>query len=214
MWSRSLTIARGVATTAIITLSINLPSRIIKATISSSSDRIVASGKFDQKSLIRRSLFFQFIHSMMQLKARMQLHEKVFISIPDRNKKFVLNRPANLQLHIRGMKFLRIIRRNRKINGPAGKSTKDVAVKEEPADRSYVEPLPVTNISSATSQDTQNGKRFTPSNSRIDRSFADVECREWERASLVTIFSYDDPRRDKSLHKRVHVARYSTPWNP
>ncbi|XP_050462970.1 ets DNA-binding protein pokkuri-like isoform X4 [Cataglyphis hispanica] len=45
---------------------------------------------------------------------------------------------------------------NRKINGPAGKSTKDVAVKEEPADRSYVEPLPVTNISSATTQDTQN----------------------------------------------------------
>jgi len=39
------------------------------------------------------------------------------------------------------------------------KSTKDVAVKEEPTDRSYVEPLPVgaTNISSATSQ--ENGKR-------------------------------------------------------
>ncbi|XP_011639745.1 ETS translocation variant 1 [Pogonomyrmex barbatus] len=45
---------------------------------------------------------------------------------------------------------------NRKINGPANKSTKDVAVKEEPADRSYVEPITITNISSATSQDTQN----------------------------------------------------------
>ncbi|XP_011874195.1 PREDICTED: ETS-like protein pointed, isoform P1 isoform X2 [Vollenhovia emeryi] len=42
---------------------------------------------------------------------------------------------------------------NRKINGPASKSTKDVAVKEEPTDRSYVEPLPITNISSAASQE-------------------------------------------------------------
>ncbi|XP_067217285.1 ETS translocation variant 1 isoform X1 [Linepithema humile] len=45
---------------------------------------------------------------------------------------------------------------NRKINAPANKNTKDVAVKEEPADRSYVEPLPITSISSATSQDAQN----------------------------------------------------------
>ncbi|KAG5311090.1 ETV1 protein, partial [Acromyrmex insinuator] len=45
---------------------------------------------------------------------------------------------------------------NRKINGPASKSTKDVAVKEEPTDRSYVEPLPITNISSAASQENAN----------------------------------------------------------
>lgn len=44
------------------------------------------------------------------------------------------------------------------MTGPTNKSTKDVAVKEEPTDRSYVEPLPITNISSATSQ--ENGKRF------------------------------------------------------
>ncbi|KYN18726.1 ETS translocation variant 5, partial [Trachymyrmex cornetzi] len=42
---------------------------------------------------------------------------------------------------------------NRKINGPVSKNTKDVAVKEEPTDRSYVEPLPITNISSAASQE-------------------------------------------------------------
>ncbi|XP_018311304.1 uncharacterized protein [Mycetomoellerius zeteki] len=45
---------------------------------------------------------------------------------------------------------------NRKINGPASKSSKDVAVKEEPTDRSYVEPLPITNISSAASQENAN----------------------------------------------------------
>ncbi|EZA56751.1 ETS translocation variant [Ooceraea biroi] len=47
---------------------------------------------------------------------------------------------------------------NRKINAPASKTgAKDVAVKEEPTDRSYAEPLPITNLStSATSQDTQN----------------------------------------------------------
>ncbi|KYN05883.1 ETS translocation variant 1 [Cyphomyrmex costatus] len=42
---------------------------------------------------------------------------------------------------------------NRKINGSASKNTKDVAVKEEPTDRSYVDPLPITNISSAASQE-------------------------------------------------------------
>ncbi|XP_018364619.1 PREDICTED: uncharacterized protein LOC108762211 [Trachymyrmex cornetzi] len=45
---------------------------------------------------------------------------------------------------------------NRKINGPVSKNTKDVAVKEEPTDRSYVEPLPITNISSAASQENAN----------------------------------------------------------
>ncbi|XP_018407590.1 PREDICTED: uncharacterized protein LOC108783512 [Cyphomyrmex costatus] len=45
---------------------------------------------------------------------------------------------------------------NRKINGSASKNTKDVAVKEEPTDRSYVDPLPITNISSAASQENAN----------------------------------------------------------
>ncbi|KYN32664.1 ETS translocation variant 1 [Trachymyrmex septentrionalis] len=54
---------------------------------------------------------------------------------------------------------------NRKINGPSSKSTKDVAVKEEPTDRSYVEPLPITNISSAASQ--ENGKRDSCNDTRL-----------------------------------------------
>lgn len=41
--------AREMATTAIIIPSINLLSRTVKITIFSSSDRIVASGKFDEK---------------------------------------------------------------------------------------------------------------------------------------------------------------------
>ncbi|XP_020288453.1 uncharacterized protein LOC109857019 [Pseudomyrmex gracilis] len=49
---------------------------------------------------------------------------------------------------------------DRKINAASKNTSKDVAVKEEPADRSYVEPLPVTNISSATSQDTQNASNL------------------------------------------------------
>lgn len=116
--------------------------------------------------------------------------------------------------------FLRIAHRNRKINAPASKNTKDVAVKEEPADRSYVEPLPITNISSATSQDAQNGKRTKYSRHVISvESRATEFCgRTWnrkerERENTIRWLFYlrtKNPRRDKSLHKRIHVAHYST----
>ena len=95
-------------------------------------------------------------------------------------------------------------RRNRKINGPTSKSTKDVAVKEEPTDRSYVEPLPITNISSAASQ--ENGKRDSCNDTRL----VNIEKKKSQRGSLTFI----------SVRKSIAVTnpnikgstwRYSTP---
>lgn len=48
--------------------------------------------------------------------------------------------------------------RNSKMNSRTSESTKNVAVKEEPADRGYGEPITVTNIPTSTAQDTRNGK--------------------------------------------------------
>ncbi|PBC34888.1 ETS translocation variant [Apis cerana cerana] len=46
---------------------------------------------------------------------------------------------------------------NSKMNSRTSESTKNVAVKEEPADRGYGEPITVTNIPTSTAQDTRNG---------------------------------------------------------
>lgn len=49
--------------------------------------------------------------------------------------------------------------RNSKMNSRTSETTKNVAVKEEPADRGYGEPISVTNIPTSTGQDTRNGKK-------------------------------------------------------
>lgn len=97
-----------------------------------------------------------------------------------------------------------LARRNRKINGPASKSSKDVAVKEEPTDRSYVEPLPITNISSAASQ--ENGKRDSCNDTRL----VSIEYREKEKSARFADFYLCTKihRRDKSQHKEIHVALF------
>ncbi|XP_012345056.1 ETS-like protein pointed [Apis florea] len=46
---------------------------------------------------------------------------------------------------------------NSKMNSRTSETTKNVAVKEEPADRGYGEPISVTNIPTSTGQDTRNG---------------------------------------------------------
>lgn len=45
------------------------------------------------------------------------------------------------------------------MNSRTSETTKNVAVKEEPADRGYGEPISVTNIPTSTGQDTRNGKK-------------------------------------------------------
>ncbi|KAK1125105.1 hypothetical protein K0M31_006443 [Melipona bicolor] len=51
------------------------------------------------------------------------------------------------------------LRRNNKMNSQTTETTKNVSVKEEPADRGYGEPIPVTNIPTSTAQDTRNSKK-------------------------------------------------------
>ena len=50
------------------------------------------------------------------------------------------------------------LRRSNKMTSRTTETTKNVAVKEEPADRGYGEPIPVTNIPTSTAQDTRNSK--------------------------------------------------------
>lgn len=49
--------------------------------------------------------------------------------------------------------------RNTKMSSRTSEATKNVAVKEEPADRGYGEPISVTSIPTSTAQDTRNSKK-------------------------------------------------------
>ncbi|XP_076242318.1 ets96B [Calliopsis andreniformis] len=49
---------------------------------------------------------------------------------------------------------------NKKLSSRASEATKNIAVKEEPADRGYGEPIPVTTVPTSTAQDTQNSNNL------------------------------------------------------
>lgn len=99
--------------------------------------------------------------------------------------------------------------RNSKMNSRTSESTKNVAVKEEPADRGYGEPITVTNIPTSTAQDTRNGKEsLIYQMNEINSGETKKERTRWimllQRALRGSYWHDRDSRTDDTLFSNVH----------